>query len=492
MKLMKPYLSKSQFLRGHQCGKSLWLLRNRPELAAPADASLLNAFETGSEVGRVAHALFPGGVEVTYDANLNRMIGATKGFIKSGFDTVYEGAFRHDNVLVLADILHEGPGGWEVYEVKSSTEVKDINLYDLSVQYYVLKGAGLDVAKACLVLIDSSYVRSGPLDAVSLFKTVDLTDRVRDIQGRVVEELKTMRSTLEGGYPDIDIGPWCTDPYICDFIPHCWAHIPENSVFDLRGRGIDKFESYGRGVVSFEDLDPAVLNEAQRMQVTAELTGAVTLDREAIRGFLSTIHYPLCFLDFETLRLAIPPFDGTSPYERIPFQYSLHCMESEGAEPVHHEFLAREGTDGREELVKGLVGLVPEGACVVVYNMSFEKSVLDCLARGSPACAKELARVSEGIVDLMVPFKNRHYYTREMRGSYSLKSVLPALLPGLDYRGLEISNGEEASIVFSTLHLNPDREVVERIRGELLEYCAFDTMALLELVKKLKELEKTF
>ncbi len=490
---MKAFLSKSQYLRGLQCEKSLWLLKNSPGAASPPDAARLDIFRTGKVVGGLAKRLFPGGVEILYKDNLEHMIRETREALSNGAGgagVIYEATFRFDDLLVMADILRKVVGGWEVYEVKSSTSVKEVHIDDLAVQSYVLRGAGVDLTGMNLVTINRGYVRRGEINPAGLFNINGVTGEVIKNLGGVKGRINAMREALGGACPEIDIGPRCKEPYECDFIPLCWAHVPEKSVFSLRGRGADKFALYREGKIGFTDLDPTALNAAQRMQVEAELENTVTLDKEAVRSFLSTLHYPIYFLDFETMRDAVPPFDGTSPYEQIPFQYSIHEMDSEGAELRHFEFLAEEGRDCREETARTLTERIPEGAVVVAYNMSFERMVLKKLAADFPRYNKGLMRISDNMRDLMIPFKKRHYYTREMEGSYSLKNVLPALLPEFDYSALNITNGADASIIYKNLPEIADTAARKEVRKDLLEYCGMDTLALVRLLEELKRMVK--
>lgn len=206
-----------------------------------------------------------------------------------------------------------------------------------------------------------------------------------------------------------------------------------------------------------------------------------------IREFLNTLSYPLYFLDFETFMPAVPLFDGTSPYEQIPFQYSLHILEKEGEEVKHHEFLAEAGIDPREDLARKLVADIPADVCVLAYNMVFEKGVIKRLAAQFPAFAGRLMNIHDSILDLMAPFRRKDYYTREMNGSYSIKFVLPALVPGCGYDGMVIGNGGEAMSAYAALHLVKDEAEVARIRKALLEYCKLDTFAMVALLGKLKE-----
>ena len=483
------FLSKSQFLRGLQCHKYLWLYKYRPELRTPPDEALDALFEAGNEIGVLAHELFPGGVLIEFEgSSFYEKAKKTGELIESGVKTIYEATFRYDDMLVMVDILHKGDDGWELYEVKKSTDVKDVHISDVSFQYHVVTGSGLPLAKASLVYINNKYVRQGNIAVRELFQITDLTDTVVAGQDRVKDELGTMRGMLDADCPTIDIGAQCSTPYECNFINHCWAHIPENSVFDLKAKGINKFAFYKSGKIHFKDIDLNDLNLKQRMQVDAELNGTVTIDRDGIMKFLDTLHYPLWFLDFEALyEEAIPPFDGTRPYSKIPFQYSLHCIEKEGGELKHYEFLAEAGTDGREPLVKRLVSLIPEDACILTYNMTFEKSVIADLAEQFPEYSAKLMKIHENIKDLMVPFRQRHYYKKEMKGSYSLKYVLPALLPDLSYQGMAVSNGDEAVLAYKRLPSIEKREEAEKVKDDLLEYCKLDTLGMVKLFEKLKD-----
>lgn len=488
---MKPFLSKSQFLRGLQCRKSLWLHKHNPELAPPPDESQKALFETGTQVGILAQNLFPGGDTIAFEGcTFEGKVRRTQDLIQSGSSTIYEATFRHDGVLVMVDILHRGDAGWEIYEVKSSTEVKDVYLSDVIIQYCVVTGSGLPASRASLVYVNNKYVRRGALELEQLFSVRDLTGAVQGNQEGIGEELEGMRGMLRGDCPSIAIGPYCDKPYECDFKAHCWAHIPECSVFSLAGlRNGKRFEMYAQGMVRFEDIpDDYRLGANQRKQIEAELTGREFVDPSGIRAFLSTLRYPLYFLDFETVQYAIPLYDGTRPFEQMPSQYSLHWLDSEGAGLRHAEFLAQEGADPREELAKRLVADIPPDACVVTYNMRFEKAVINDLAKQFPAYADRLMGVHGNVVDLMAPFQKKQLYTKEMKGSYSIKYVLPALAPELSYEGLEISNGGMAMNAYATLRLLEDRAEVERLRKALLEYCRLDTLAMVRILERLREM----
>jgi hypothetical protein len=392
-------------------------------------------------------------------------------------------------VFVKVDVLHWGEEGWGIYEVKAASEIKKVHLDDVAIQYYVLNGAGLSVSRAYLVYINTQYIRNGEIEVERLFARADITELVGEKQDSLEEEIKRLREMLKcGTMPDIDIGPYCSDPYDCDFQGHCWRHIPENSVFSLREKGVDKFELYRQGIIRLEDIPLDRLNGKQRQQVEAFLEKKDYINSKATKKFLDSLWYPICFLDFETFNIPIPPFDGIRPYEQVPFQYSLHFLDHESAEPRHFEYLAMPGIDFKEELLKKLLGEIPENACVVVYNKPFETQRLQSFSYWFPPYRERINTVTNNMRDLMIPFKKREVYQWQMQGSYSIKAVLPIMVPELSYDGMEISNGMMAADAYSMMSTSQQPEEVERIRKALLEYCGLDTLGMVKIVKRLKEI----
>ncbi|MHB9061069.1 MAG: DUF2779 domain-containing protein [Desulfobacteria bacterium] len=484
------YLSKSLYTRGLQCHKSLYLHKHQPELRGEPTPELEALWKSGHEVGDFAHMLFPGGVVVPFDGlTKEEQLAKTREEIDRGTKAIYEATFFYNDVFVKADIIVRNRGYWDLYEVKSSTSVKVHHWDDVAVQYYVLAGCGLPINKAYLVHINNGYVRDGDIVPEELFVLQDISGIVKEKQASIPEALADMRAMLRGKEPRIDIGPHCEDPYPCDFMEHCWQHVPEDSVFSLRGRGIDQWELYRQGVIRLQDVPLDSLNLMQRMQTSYFLDRKSHADPAKIREFLKKVRYPVCFLDFETFASAIPVFDGTRPYQQVPFQYSLHRIDAEGGVTRHFEYLAQPGVDPRKEIAERLANEIPEGACVIAYNMAFEKMVLRELGKIIPEPRKRLNAIFEGMIDLMEPFKRRDIYDWRMNGSYSLKSVLPVLVPEMTYKGLEISDGAMASEAYFTMETIADPSELSRLRKALLEYCKQDTLGLVRLLEKMRAME---
>ncbi|EQB40548.1 hypothetical protein M947_01735 [Sulfurimonas hongkongensis] len=491
-------LSKSLYTRGIQCPKSLWLKKYKKEVLTPPDATALARFETGNVVGDLACGLFPDGKEVVYTPDdFTGMVETTEKLLDEGFEHIYEATFLYDGILVLVDILKVTPNGVEIYEVKSSTSVKDIYLHDVSIQHYVLKELGYSVVGSYVVHIDSSYVRGEALDLDGLFKIIDVSEEVDALELGIQKKLEEFKAYLSDDEPNIDIGAHCNTPYECDAKEYCWRvqrGIPDYSIFNIFNLGSKKqLELYTQGIVKIEDiLDDFAMTAIQKQKVQNYKSQSTYVDKESIKSFLERLTYPIYHLDFETFQQAIPEWRGISPYQQIPFQYSLHIEHSEGR-LEHCEYLAQDGKDPRYELAKSLVSDIPKDATVLAYNMSFEKGVISKLAESFSELKEHLLSINENMRDLMSPFQKKHYIAPKMQGSYSIKYVLPALVPKMleAYKSLDgIQNGSEAMNAFAKLSLMSEDEK-EKTRTALLEYCKLDTLAMVEILKKLRaEIEK--
>jgi len=484
-------ISKSQFLKGLQCPKALYLLKYYPELAGEISESQEALFTSGKEVGVIARGLHPGGVEVVFDAkNFARQLELTKEHIENGTTIIYEPAFNHNGLFTKADILRKAKSGWKLYEVKNSTKIKEdaFHYEDVAFQYHVLKENGLSINKAHLVHINNEYERHGDIEIDKLFSINDVTKSVKDLQKQIVEQVNSQRKMLTGKTPKKDIGEYCSTPYECEFMDHCWEHIPEESVFDLKGRGNKKFELYRKGIIHLKNVPIKTLPFPIQLQVDCALNKKCLINKATIKNFLDSLWYPLYFLDFETFNSPIPPYNGTKPYQKIPFQYSIHYLEKEGSKLKHHEYLAESNMDPRKEIAKRLVEQIPKNACVLAYNMSFEKSVLNTLKAWFPKYSKGIDSIMNNLNDLMIPFKNQHYYSWQMKGSYSIKAVLPVLVPELSYDGLEVSDGDMAMVAYRRMCEAKEPTEVENIRKALLEYCKLDTLGMVKIVERLKDL----
>lgn len=487
------HLSKSKYCLAVQCPKMLWMGKNMPEVF---DDSVVNqaVLDRGNEVGDLAMGLFGEFVEIPF-GNLGEMIKKTDELIASGTPVITEASFAFGGLFCSVDILlNRGGGHVSFIEVKSSTHLTDIYLHDVAYQYYVLTGLGYTVEKVSLAHINSGYVRHGALDLWQLFTTEDLTEIAREKQPEVAERVAFLTQYMANAdEPECPIGGQCFSPYECGYFGYCGRDLPRPNIFDVGGIQLrTKLANLAKGIVSFEDIElKKALKPDKLLQIQHELYDLPPMiDRKAIGAFLEKLSYPLYFLDFESMQPAVPLYDDSSPYEQIVFQYSLHYIEEEGGKLKHREYLAQPGGDPRRGVAEALCRNVPLNVCTLAYNMSFEKSRIRRLAELYPDLADHLMNIHDHIVDLMVPFQKRQYYTRAMQGSYSIKYVLPALFPDdpeLDYHNLEgVHNGAEASTTFEKMG-NMSQEELEKCRANLLKYCGLDTLAMVRVWEKLRE-----
>jgi hypothetical protein len=487
----KHLISKSSFIKGIQCDKQLYLYKYHYDWMDEVSESQQIIFNRGHDVGELAQKLFPGGIKATEDPRKPaQAIERTIELIESGAKVIYEAAFGFDEVLVIADIIVWDGNTWNIYEVKSSTKISDTYYHDAAIQYYVISNC-LNVKDISIVYINNQYVRNGDLELQKLFTVESVKDNVSEHQDFIKSELKRLKKVLEGkDIPNIDIGPHCSDPYQCCFWGYCWKNIPDYSVFDIAGlRGDKKFELYEGGFIKIEDVpEDYPLSQSQRIQIESHIKNKSVFDKDKINEFLSSLSYPVYFMDFETFMPAIPMFDRTRPYQQIPFQYSLHYQKNPKIKVEHFEFLADIEGDPREPFLKKLLNDTNGPGIILVYNKAFEITRLKELATDFPKYAKEVDERIDRIVDLMLPFQKKYYYMPEMRGSYSIKSVLPALVPALGYEGMEIADGGTASAAFESLYYEEDIFRVEEIRKNLLKYCGMDTQAMVEIVNFLRRL----
>lgn len=452
-------------------------------------------FSQGTDVGKIAQQLFPGGIDagLYVPANYARSIALTSQLIEDGSPVIYEAGFSFNGLHCFVDILVKDAEGWKAYEVKSSTQVKPVNLLDAAFQYYVITSCGLELADISLITLNTAYERIGELDISRLFKIESVYHQVLKRQDKIKQDVEDFFFTLNLPIvPVTDIGPHCTDPYDCDFHGYCWQHVPDYSIFNIsRLTGDKKWELYRMGILRFEDIPADFnLNDSQWQQVKAELKGEKHIETETIREFLGGLKYPLYFLDFESFQPAVPMFDHSRPYQQIVFQYSMHIMESKTSGVRHLWFLAEnDGNDPRIPFIQQLINDLGDEGDIIVFNRSFESSRLTELAVSFPEYEADVVRINSRMKDLMLIFQQRLYYVPEMKGSYSIKQVLPAMVPGFSYDNMPVGDGGSASMAFTSLITETDPEKISTTRQNLLEYCKLDTMAMVEIMKVLKELK---
>ena len=445
----KHILSKSTFLYGCQCVKRLWLHKYKPEERDEMEETQAAVFQAGTDVGKLAEQLFPGGIDArpVDTFSYQQSVADTQRYIEEGKTIIYEAAFQYEGLLCAVDILVKQQNTWVAYEVKSTTSVKDYMYQDAAFQYYVINNSGLPLEDFHIVHLNNQYIRKGDLDVHALFTKVSAKEKILELQETIAQKAKELKAVVANKkqMPLIEVGEHCDKPYACDFQGFCFADIAEEE------------PDYGK----------AQINKA------------------AIQDFLNGLQNPLYFMDFETWSTAVPEQDGHWPYRQVCFQYSVQVQEKPNGPIITERAYLAEGTHSSSLLfLENLLRDLDTKGSILVYNQTFENTRLKELASEYPQYEKKIEAVQKRIVDLM-PIFRKHYRLPEMRGSYSIKYVLPALVPELSYEDLEIGNGGDASSAFYNLKNLTEEQEVKKLRRSLFEYCRLDTFGMLKLLEKL-------
>jgi predicted RecB family nuclease len=486
-------ISKSKYIAGCQCLKRLYWQVHEPGLAARSDGANQAIIEQGQEVGLLARQLFPGGVEVSRSGGLEAAIRSTRELVANPeVPAIFEGTFEHQGVIVKTDILQRRKQNhWRLVEVKSTADLKDHHSEDVAIQSYVLSGSGLNLASVWLAHINREYVLAGTeVDPHQFFLFRNLTTRAKNLQPElVIRLLSQFRILALPTPPEVPTGAHCINPVVCEFFSHCNQPLPEDHIGylpRLHASALEQLEDLG--VESIHDI-PAdfELSEFQRRVCSAMQTGQPWFSADLKTEFES-LKYPLCFMDFETVNPAIPRFVGMHPYDHIPFQFSVHVQQELGAAPKHFEFLAMNNGDPRPAFISSLCEALGERGSIIVYNQQFESQRLWELAGRLPEYTQRIRDIQGRLWDLL-PVARNHVYHPAFGGSFSLKAVLPALVPEMTYEGMEVPNGQAAGLAWKAMiDGNCSEGERQAKRKALLDYCGQDTLALVKLVEQLRSL----
>ena len=483
-------LSKSRVMLGLQCPKLLWWSAHEPdapELAVESDSAALHR---GHVVGELARSYVPGGVliDVPYYEIQNR-IAATAKAIAEGASAVYEASFEADGVFVAVDILERKRSEFTLTEVKSTLGVKEQHLPDVAVQAHVVRAAGLDVKRMEVMHLnrDCRYP-----DLSDLFVRTNVTTEVTPLLKSIPDEVEALHEVLEGPPPQAEIGERCNEPYPCPFQGRCWPALPGHhmsTLYRISSKKVAKLAAEGCHTLldlpeTFKASGPA------KRQIRSARDGELIVE-EGLRNALSELEPPIAFLDFETVMPAVPAWPGCAPYQPVPVQLSCHVLTD--GQLRHHEWLADGAGDPREPFAEALLAVCQGAETIVAYNATFEIQRIDQLARAVPRLAVALKKLRKRVLDLL-PVVRDHVYHPDFRGSFSLKSVLPALVSGFGYDDLDIQDGGAAAASLEVLLLGEGALTSvdkDALRRQLLAYCERDTLAMVKLYDRLRELAPT-
>ena len=494
-------ISKTDYLLFRECQKNAWLKIHKPEVFY---ASKLSDFEkaiieTGNEVELEARKLFPAGILIEGRGEEAQIVTENELLRKTAI--IFQGAFGRDGFFAATDILEFKPetGEYFLYEVKATTDVdKKSHYHDLAFQILLLSKFGIKISKAFVIHLNSEYIRQGDVNIHQLFTTTDVTEEVESVKEEVMLQMQDAKKYL---LSENEPNGHCDCIYKgrsnhCATFAYSNSDVPTYGVHDISRIGASKAklqELVDVGIFELKDVPEETIKKmtpAQQNQIFAYVKNHILIDRNNIHKELSALNFPLYFLDYETYPSAIPRFDGFSPYQQIPFQYSLYVLDSPEAEPRHFEFLYAQNTDPSLELLKSLQKDIGTSGSIIVWNKKFECKINEELAVRNPDFKVFIEQTNARVYDLMEIFGNQYYVHRDFKGRISIKNVLPVLVPELSYKTLAIQEGGTASQKWNEAVTVASREEKEKIITDLKEYCKLDTLAMVKIWEYLVELIK--
>ena len=472
----------------------LWLEKHDKKKLPKHDKNTQAMFAAGFLFETYAEKEFPEAQRLGFsDYNEYKELAAvTRAVVDNpdGARTIIQAKFETDDIACISDVVHFDGTLVDIYEIKSSTSAKPEHILDLAFQAEVLRRNGYTVRNVTVLFVNNDYVRNGKIDHTELVSREDVTDKVLEIEAltniQIADALSVMRSTT---CPDISpshaklgsLTNWMV-------VYRNLVDVPEYSIYDLAAPGtarIAKLEELG--IKKIEDIpESSPLTSKQELQVLATKKDMPIINRDAILAFMSEITFPLYFLDYETYNGVIPYFDGQKPYQQIPFQYSLHILDSPDAELRYVEYLHEDATNPISPLSDSLQANIGDAGAVITWNMSFEKSCNTRMGELFPEYGDFYAQVNNRVIDLAVPFADDMYVDKRFVGRYSIKYVLPVLVPELSYKALRIQEGGSAQRLWMEAVLDGNNEDgKQQILDDLVEYCELDTLAMVEIYRKL-------
>jgi hypothetical protein len=485
-------LTKSDFLKFIQCPKYLWLQKHRKDLISKdINENLQNLFDEGYEVESCAYKLFPNGVDAQADG-FDKSIIKTKELMSVKTPTIFQPTISDKELFCRADIikLNEDGKSWDIYEVKSSTEVKDINIHDLSFQKICFETAGYEIGKIHVICIDNQYVRHGEIEPKKLLKIENITEQVQYLEDETKSKIElALKITKQNDEIVATILKQCSNPYECLFLDYCWKDLPDNSIYDIAGSLPEtKLKMLlDMGILEIKDIpDGIVTSKAGLRHYNVVKNDIVLIEKENIKNELAQLQYPLYFLDYETFGPSVPLFDDYRPFQRMIFQYSLHVQEKPGEEPRHYAYLAKDWEDPSRNLATELKKMIGDKGTVIVWNMSFERGCNSEMGERYIEFMEFFKDINERMFDLMQVFKKGYYAHKDFHGSASIKKVLPVLVPELSYTDLSIHEGGTASNKWrDMIDQKTSKEEKDEIYNNLIKYCELDTLAMVKILEKL-------
>lgn len=485
-------LSRSSLKRSMQCLKALYLHKHHNHLKGERPKRQQAFFDRSNKTLTLAHQLFPQGKSCfPLKSNLEtHPLQLTEELIIAKHPVIYDATFQFEGISTNFNILVNKSDQWVAYEVKNSLKINRNHLQDIALKYYVAKNNGIQLEDIFIVHINGHFsLKNNELDIDKFFKITSIKTEVLELQDEIKEAINTAKNVLmQDKILDIEVDTHCFRPYACDFLNYCWKGKEKSALLSLSGVGLEeKIKWLKNNILEHKDIpQDTILSQRARTQIISHTEQRVFINEEQFTQFMEKLQYPLYFFDIEAFQPAIPIYNNNSPYQSIPFLFSLHYVSRPDDTPQLKQYITPPEKDGREDFLKSFINATEGAGQILVFNAHLEKGALYDLGKRYPQYIVEIKDRIRRIVDIEVIFKQNWFYHYKMNGSYSLKGILPALVDDISYQELNLSNGMNAMIAYQELLDENFEADKQKVLQDLLAYCEMDTYGLYLVFKKLE------
>ena len=483
---MLTKLSKSNYLLFLQHPFFLWLKKNDPSRLPPVNATQKAIMMSGLKFEKIAEDFFENGIHIKEEDSHNISELKEKVFFQIKFET--------EDLISIIDVLEKvDDNKYNLYEIKSSSSVKEIHYYDLAFQKYILEKNNINVKDVFCIHVNSDYIKKGAIKPKEIVKINNITDDVEKLRQKTESNIKNAMNIFntknEPKFKMTDRSRFSDKQYCLKFYRSLTSS-PAYSIYDLSLKKDKLIDLENKSCFDAKNLEyTSDLSMKQGLQLKSIKTGERIIEKEKILTFLNEFIYPIYFLDYETFSEVVPIFENTSPYESIPFQYSLHILKSPTSKVEHMEYLHQSSDNPDKYLAEKLIKDIGSKGSVIAWYSSFEKRQNLYLAGKLPLLAEKINSINDRIIDLMVPFKKNWVVDKDFLGKTSIKNILPVLIDGFSYENMNIRNGVMAQQIWAPTFLENENNK-KRVTKDLLDYCCMDTFAMYKIFLYLEKITK--
>ena len=488
-------ISKTDYMMYLRHPAWLWIKKHAKKLIPPVDDVLQARFDEGHAFEPFAESLFPSLMRLGFKDYSEYLEMPAKTFEawENGAEIIAQGRYEFGSITCIADILRKDGDAYVLTEIKGSTSAKKEHSLDLAFQKIVIEGAGYPVRRCEVAHVNNKYIRKGDINPSELVAFTDITEEVEGlVEGTKARIEQAIRIANAREMPDPGPEQARLNSYKewLEIRQKITPPLPDNSIHYLPSMTAEQSTKLAKkGITTLDDIDDlTVLRKSTQKYLELKATGERVVEKDELGKFLSEISFPVYYLDYEASMSLLPPWDGIRPYQQVPFQYSLHIQRKPHGEVEHHEFLHKDRSNPLSNLIESLKKHFDEKGSILVWNETFEKKCHEDMAALYPEDSKFLYNLNDRVIDLMRPFSRGIIRDEAFKSSASIKNVLPVLVPHLAYDGLGIQAGGLAALRWKEVTLGdaPENER-KQVYSDLIEYCRLDTLAMVEIHKKLAE-----